>query len=146
MSNHYFFCFAVNHNLTYRAVSARVAFSTAKWFFRWSIQIGLQKWSSPLRFGIPTVCNITFVVFISLAGIYWHIRFLPVLTLCMLVYTNGDVCISILHEPGEDVFNPQVLGIVFGNIWCSVFLKRQHVDVFLICFMLPVCWGTTPWW
>ena len=24
------------------------------------------------------------------------------------VYTNGDVCISILHEPGEDAFNPQV--------------------------------------
>ena len=24
------------------------------------------------------------------------------------VYTNGDVCISILHEPGEDVLNPQV--------------------------------------
>uniref|UniRef100_A0A7S0QNV4 UBC core domain-containing protein n=1 Tax=Cryptomonas curvata TaxID=233186 RepID=A0A7S0QNV4_9CRYP len=23
------------------------------------------------------------------------------------VYTNGDVCISILHEPGEDAFNPQ---------------------------------------
>lgn len=23
------------------------------------------------------------------------------------VYLNGDVCISILHEPGEDATNPQ---------------------------------------
>eukprot|EP00960_Hanusia_phi_P028770 747591-Hanusia_phi.AAC.7 len=26
---------------------------------------------------------------------------------CQLVYPNGDVCISILHEPGEDATNPQ---------------------------------------
>mmetsp|Transcript_27998 Transcript_27998/g.56395 ORF Transcript_27998/g.56395 Transcript_27998/m.56395 type:complete len:190 (+) Transcript_27998:50-619(+) len=28
-------------------------------------------------------------------------------TVAMAVYPNGDVCISILHEPGEDATNPQ---------------------------------------
>uniref|UniRef100_A0A7S0QVK3 UBC core domain-containing protein n=1 Tax=Cryptomonas curvata TaxID=233186 RepID=A0A7S0QVK3_9CRYP len=31
------------------------------------------------------------------------------------VYTNGDVCISILHEPGEDAFNPQEIFLVFSK-------------------------------
>ena len=55
----------------------------------------------------------------------------------MSVYTNGDVCISILHEPGEDVFNPQVLGFSPGNNGCfSVFKTDGMCSDVLICFML----------
>lgn len=41
------------------------------------------------------------------------------------VYPNGDVCISILHEPGDDATNPQETAAMRWNPIHTVFLPQS---------------------
>ena len=43
------------------------------------------------------------------------------------VYPNGEVCISILHEPGEDTTNPQETAAMRWNPIHTVSLKCDLV-------------------
>ena len=42
------------------------------------------------------------------------------------VYPNGDVCISILHPPGDDSTNPQETAAMR---WNPIHTVRAHVNV-----------------
>jgi len=52
------------------------------------------------------------------------------------VYPNGDVCISILHEPGEDVHNPQETAAMRWNPIHTVNLCHC---CWVLSLVLPFC-------
>lgn len=81
--------------------TARVAFSKLTWLFQRSTLLNRRKWSSLLKYGTQTVRKVYFGI-AKTTSKYFFNKCGKEIVCCLVDCKSGDVCISILHDPGED--------------------------------------------
>ena len=119
------------------AIAAMAVSSKRTWTFQSTIRSNHQKWNSFPRSGIRIVIRLA-------SGFHFRIDHLTnTLHFFYQVDKNGDVCISILHEPGDDKYGYEkaserwLVSVLTIDQWSSPFFHCSTTRYRSCDYILP---------